>query len=221
MYSRLGTAIKRILDFCVALAGLILLSPLFLIIAILIKLYGGKGPVLFVQERATKGYKPFRMLKFRSMYVGAEEISKKGGSVQKQITPIGKKLRRIHFDDWPQLWNVLKGEMSLVGIRGKPFWELERLAKEDKRWKERHAVKAGMTSLDRLLFYVPKKRTKFISELDQGEKLKKQLEQAFERNEHLYYVLEVDMYYVKHCSLKLDFFIFFHTIAFILKGCLK
>ncbi|WP_283746700.1 sugar transferase [Bacillus cereus] len=120
---------KRCMDFIGALCGLILLSPLFLIIALIIKYEDPKGPVLFKQIRVGKDGKEFHMYKFRSMVADAEERLKDllqynevSGAMFKmkedpRITKIGKFIRKTSLDELPQLINVLKGEMSLVGPR--------------------------------------------------------------------------------------------------------
>lgn len=120
---------KRSIDFMFALIGLVLLSPLFLIISILIKLEDPKGSVFFCQVRVGKNEKPFRMYKFRSMVSNAEELLDKlldqnevQGAMFKikedpRITKIGKFIRKTSIDELPQLWNVVRGEMSLVGPR--------------------------------------------------------------------------------------------------------
>ncbi|MBN1872934.1 MAG: sugar transferase [Anaerolineae bacterium] len=108
---------KRILDITVALSGLIILFPVFIIVAFLIKL-DSPGPVFFSGKRIGRYGKPFNMLKFRSMVAGAPQ---KGASITSQddprITRIGRILRKTKLDELPSLWNVLKGDMSLVGPR--------------------------------------------------------------------------------------------------------
>ncbi|HDX9659038.1 TPA: sugar transferase [Bacillus toyonensis] len=120
---------KRFIDFIGALCGLILLSPVFLIVAVLIKYEDPKGPVLFKQTRIGKDGKKFYMYKFRSMVIDAEEKLKDllkhnevSGAMFKmkedpRVTKIGKFIRKTSIDELPQLLNVLKGEMSLVGPR--------------------------------------------------------------------------------------------------------
>ncbi|PGW14979.1 multidrug MFS transporter [Bacillus thuringiensis] len=120
---------KRCIDFIGALCGLILLSPVFVIVALLIKYEDPKGPVLFKQIRIGKDGKEFYMYKFRSMVVDAEEKLKEllkhnevSGAMFKmkedpRVTRIGKFIRKTSIDELPQLLNVLKGEMSLVGPR--------------------------------------------------------------------------------------------------------
>lgn len=120
---------KRILDIIGAVSGIILLVPVFLFVALLIKLEDPKGPILFYQTRIGKDGKPFRMYKFRSMVSNAEELlthllskNEINGLMFKmkedpRITNIGKFIRRTSIDELPQLFNVIKGEMSLVGPR--------------------------------------------------------------------------------------------------------
>lgn len=112
-------AVKRVGDFCAALAGVIFLLPLLALIALAIKLTS-KGPVLFLQERVGKDQKVFRICKFRTMVVGAEKIGD-GLTIKSandsRITPVGRFLRATSLDELPQLFNVVKGDMSLVGPR--------------------------------------------------------------------------------------------------------
>ncbi|MGG4105621.1 sugar transferase [Paenibacillus lautus] len=122
-------AIKRVMDCVLAFMGLVLLSPLFVIVSILIKLEDPKGSVFFYQTRIGKDEKPFRMYKFRSMVSNAEELLEElldqnevSGAMFKmkndpRITKLGKWIRKTSIDELPQLWNVLCGEMSLVGPR--------------------------------------------------------------------------------------------------------
>ena len=136
---------KRVVDIVFSLVGLVIASPFMLVIALAIKLYDG-GPVFYKQPRLTRDKKVFMILKFRSMKMDSEE---KGAQLAKKeddrITPVGKIIRRIHFDELPQIINILKGEMSLVGPRPErpEIAELyrERIPEFDYRLK----VKAGLT----------------------------------------------------------------------------
>jgi undecaprenyl phosphate N,N'-diacetylbacillosamine 1-phosphate transferase len=135
--------LKRIIDIISGVIGLIITSPLWLYVVIKIKTED-RGPVFFVQERVGKDGKLFRMYKFRSMVVGAE---KKGLGVfvntdDERITKIGKFIRKTSIDELPQLINVLKGEMSIVGPRPTLEYQVERYNKEQKR---RLLVKPGIT----------------------------------------------------------------------------
>lgn len=144
---------KRVIDVVCSLAGLLLLSPVLIIISILIKLESD-GPIIFSQDRI--GYKgqKFKMYKFRSMVVNAEELKKKlseqnemSGPMFKmkndpRVTKVGKFIRKTSIDELPQLINILKGEMSLVGPRP----SLPKEVKEFEPWMmERLEVKPGLT----------------------------------------------------------------------------
>ncbi len=155
--SRKGYLItKRYMDVIGALVGLILLSPVFLIVAILIKYEDPKGTVLFKQVRIGKGGKEFYMYKFRSMVTDAEEKLKDlleynevSGAMFKmkedpRITKIGKFIRRTSIDELPQLINVLQGEMSLVGPRPPLLREVKEYTSYD---KQRLLVTPGCTGL--------------------------------------------------------------------------
>lgn len=147
---------KLVIDRVGALASLIIFSPLFLAIALLIK-RTSPGPIFFRQQRSGLNGKPFTMLKFRSMSTDAEQrkheleaLNEMSGPVFKltddpRITPIGKILRRYSLDELPQLWNVLKGEMSLVGPRPLPVDEVKRFDQLSHR--RRLSVKPGLTCL--------------------------------------------------------------------------
>ncbi|OXB85376.1 multidrug MFS transporter [Geobacillus uzenensis] len=147
---------KRIMDICGALAGLICLSWLFLIVALLIKLEDPKGPVFFKQVRVGKDGKEFYMYKFRSMVTNAEELlesllplNETTGAMFKmkndpRVTKVGKFIRKTSIDELPQLWNVLKGDMSLVGPRPPLPREVAQYTEYD---KQRLLVTPGCTGL--------------------------------------------------------------------------
>jgi lipopolysaccharide/colanic/teichoic acid biosynthesis glycosyltransferase len=106
----------RTFDFLCAAVGLVALSPLFLLIAVAIKLDDG-GPVFFYQDRIGRGFRPFRIWKFRSMTPGADCGGLLTASGDSRLTPVGRRLRRYKLDELPQLFNVLAGDMQLVGAR--------------------------------------------------------------------------------------------------------
>src|SRR3989338_8822131 len=138
--------LKRQMDIWVPLASLVVFAIPFLVIAVLIKLES-PGPVFFLQERLGKDGKIFKMLKFRSMVQGAATMGA-GLEVVKddpRVTRIGKFLRRTRFDEYPQLFQVLLGEMSLVGPRPAFSHHLEKYTKEEKR---RLSVRPGFTNID-------------------------------------------------------------------------
>ena len=137
--------IKRIFDVVVSGLMLIVLSPLMLIIALLVHFYDG-GPVFYKQERLTKDGAVFLVYKFRSMRVDSEKngarLAMKGDS---RVTPVGKVLRNIHFDELPQLINIIKGDMSLVGPRPERPEIAAEYTKEIPEFSYRLKVKAGLT----------------------------------------------------------------------------
>ncbi|MCX7805064.1 MAG: sugar transferase [Planctomycetota bacterium] len=132
--------LKRAFDIAAAAALLVLLAPLMAVVALLVLLTMGR-PVLFVQTRAGLGGSPFRMYKFRTM----RQASGPDGRPlpdSERVTPLGRALRRLSLDELPQLWNVLKGEMSLVGPRPLPVEYVERYSPEQRRRLE---VRPGIT----------------------------------------------------------------------------
>lgn len=145
--------IKRVIDVVCSFVGVLVLSPLFVVIAIIIK-FTSKGPVFFSQKRVGRDGKEFKMYKFRSMVVNAEELKEKlaaqnemSGPMFKmkddpRVTKVGKFIRKTSLDELPQLWNVLKGDMSLVGPR--PSLPKE-VAQFDEWMYKRLEVKPGLT----------------------------------------------------------------------------
>lgn len=152
-YNNMYSLTKRVIDVLGSMIGIILLSPIFFVVAVLIKI-DSKGSVIFSQTRVGKYGKEFKMYKFRSMVVNAEELKKKllaqnemSGPMFKmkddpRITKIGKFIRKTSIDELPQLINVLKGEMSLVGPRPSLPKEVEKF----EPWmRKRLDVKPGLT----------------------------------------------------------------------------
>ncbi len=141
--------LKRVFDITASLLGLIVLSPYFLIVSILVKL-GSPGPIFYGGKRVGKGGKVFTMYKFRTMVTDAE---KRGPSVtydgDPRITRVGHLLRQARLDEFPQLWNVLKGDMSMVGPRPESLYYYERYTAEQKKIFQ---VKPGMTGVTQIRF---------------------------------------------------------------------
>ena len=148
-----GALLKRAIDVFGASQGLVLLSPLFVAIAVAIKL-DSAGPVFFSQQRCGEGGRPFRMLKFRTMVVDAERHQSRlaankdvDGPVFKvfqdpRVTGVGRSLRKLSLDELPQLWNVLVGDMSLVGPRPLIMEEM----RYSPSWRDlRLSIKPGIT----------------------------------------------------------------------------
>lgn len=138
--------VKRLTDILFSLFGLVLMSPILLIVALCIKLYD-RGPVFYKQIRLTKNHREFYIYKFRSMVVNAEKdgIARLSSQKDSRITPIGKIIRATRLDEFPQLFNVLKGDMSIVGPRPeRPEIEKQYL-EEIPEFGLRLQVKAGLT----------------------------------------------------------------------------
>ena len=147
---KMNLAIKRCVDFVGSLLGLVILSPLFLIIALIIKLTS-KGTVFFLQDRLGRNGKTFKIIKFRTMVMGAE---KKGdglfvyGTNDNRITGIGKILRKTSLDEIPQLINVFKGDMSIVGPRPPVTYFPYKGYEGYPNWaKKRFQMRPGITGL--------------------------------------------------------------------------
>lgn len=182
-------AVKRIMDIILALVFFLCFLPLFVLIAILIKVTS-KGPVLFLQERVGLNGSLFMICKFRTMVVGAENMGA-GYEVtgdDSRITSIGKWLRRFSFDEFPQIWNILKGEMSFVGPRPTLSYQVERYSKEEAR---RLLVKPGVTGLAQI---------HGRNAISWAERIK------------------WDLYYIDHYSLLLDLIILVKTIKIWITG---
>jgi len=191
--------IKRIFDFLVSFFGLIIFSPLFLIISILIKL-DSEGPVFYRGVRVGQFGKPFKIFKFRTMVKDAEKL---GGpstpSDDPRLTKIGKILRKYKLDELPQLINVLKGEMSLVGPRPEVKVYVDMLKPEER--EKILSVKPGMTDLASLWDFHEEEILKGSADPEKAymEKIRPKK-------------IQLQLEYVKNRSLFLDLKIIFKTI---------
>ena len=174
---------KRGLDIFISLLAIAILSPVFAVIVIAIRL-GSKGPAIFKQERAGKNGRPFAFYKFRTMRVDVDPFGPSPKSSEDpRLTKIGKFLREYSLDELPQLFNILKGDMSIVGPR--PLY-LSQIAEWNQRQKKRLLVKPGLTGLAQI---------QGRAELTREEKL------------------ELDVRYVETANLRLDCKIILATIA--------
>lgn len=140
--------IKRILDTIIACVMLIVISPILLIVAIAVKL-DSKGPAIFKQDRIGKDFKPFKMYKFRSMVVNAQNM---GTGVyafagDPRITKVGRIIRKTSLDELPQLWNIIKGDMAFVGPRAPVVGHFPKWEELNDAYKRRFTILPGITGL--------------------------------------------------------------------------
>lgn len=148
----LQTIIKRLLDIIISTGGLILLLPLIIYVAVKVKI-SSKGPILYLQERVGYKGKIFTIKKFRSMYVDAETNGPRlSVSNDERVTPWGRVMRRWKLDELPQLWNVLVGEMSIVGPRPEREYFIRQLKMKHQPYEQLLEVKPGITSLGMINF---------------------------------------------------------------------
>jgi exopolysaccharide biosynthesis polyprenyl glycosylphosphotransferase len=187
--------LKRLMDIVISLLILLISSPIIFLTAIAIKI-DSEGPMFFKQERLGQNGKPFKVFKFRSMIVDAEKHT---GPVWSQkddprVTRMGKIVRRLRIDELPQMYNVLKGEMSLVGPRPEREFFVEKLSKEIPYYKRRLKVRPGVTGWAQI-------KHKY-DETIEDVKIK----------------LKYDLFYIENMSLRMDFKILMRTVFVVLFG---
>jgi exopolysaccharide biosynthesis polyprenyl glycosylphosphotransferase len=186
--------IKVFLDIAFALIALIILLPFLIIIAFAIK-FTSSGPIFYAQERVGRYGKPFMIYKFRSMYSDAEAngpaLSTKHDS---RITPLGKFLRKTRLDEVPNFWNVIKGEMSLVGPRPERQFYIDQIIKKASHYVHLQKVKPGITSWGQVKYGYAEN-----------------VDQMVER-------LKYDLLYIENMSLFVDFKIMIYTLITVFRG---
>ena len=178
---------KRAVDIVGSFLGLIIISPLLLVVSIIIKITS-KGPVIFKQERVGLHNKTFKMYKFRTMYVQAPDEEEKAWTVKgdARVTKVGRFLRKTSIDELPQLFNILKGNMSIVGPRPERPQFVEKFKEEIPRYMIKHQVRPGLTGWAQVNGY-------------RGDtSIRKRI--------------DYDLYYIENWSMALDIKIMFLTI---------
>jgi lipopolysaccharide/colanic/teichoic acid biosynthesis glycosyltransferase len=191
------TVVKRAFDLLVASVGMVCIAPVWLVIAALIRLTS-KGPVLFRQERVTKAGRAFTVYKFRTMVQDSAKVLEEHNidpsapffklDDDPRLTPVGRLLRKLSLDELPQLLNVLKGDMSLVGPRPLP---VEQVAANLELLSSRHEVPAGVTG---------------------WWQINGRSSVSFEE------AVRMDLFYIENWSLSLDLYILLKTVGCVLAG---
>lgn len=187
-------SMKRAVDIALSAFALLVLLPVYLIFALLVK-FSSPGPIFFSQERIGKYGKPFRIFKFRTMYTDAEANGPQlSSTTDTRITPIGRWLRRTRMDELPQFWNVLKGDMSLVGPRPERQFFIDAIMEVAPHYRHLHKVRPGITSWGQVKFG-------YAENVDQMVRR-----------------LKYDILYIENMSLAVDLKILAYTVLIILKG---
>jgi len=192
--SRIKSAVSRAFDVVSSLAILLVTAPILLLVAFLIALEGGfKEPVMYRQKRVGKNGKEFDLLKFRSMRVDAEQNGAQwAGQNDARVTQVGKVIRKLRIDELPQIVNILKGDMRLVGPRPERPEFVEQLSQTIDYYQQRHSVKPGLAGWAQLKYPYG------ASEKDAYEKL------------------QYDLYYIKNANPVMDFFILLQTLEVVI-----
>ena len=187
-------SIKRFLDILLAVVGGIILLPLIILTAALVKL-SSKGPIFFLQERVGLNMIPFMIWKFRSMHITAEETGPQLSSDEdKRVTGWGKIMRKWRLDELPQLWNVLRGDMSIVGPRPERKFYIEQIVRTHPEYLNLLKVKPGLTSLGMVKFGYAENVEEMIKRM------------------------KYDLSYVEHSSILLDIKIMLQSIKVVFAG---
>ncbi len=210
--------IKRLIDILISLILIIILSPILLFTYLTIQMNSGR-PITFVQKRVKKNGKIFLIYKFRTMIEKASLFQKKGFTDKELSTKEGWILRKLHFDELPQLFNIFKGDMSLIGPRPPTMKDYKHHLELDPNYKKIFSNKPGLISLDGVLAYInSKKRKKILNKLG--------LELSTVKNKHSKYSEEYhekkkqrEYYYLNNKSFILDLRIFLWTIVMFFDCC--
>lgn len=186
---------KRLIDILAASMLILFLAPAFVLVAVAVKL-SSRGPIFFRQERLTEGGKRFQLIKFRSMVTDAEEASGAQFAARNdpRVTKIGKFIRKTRLDELPQLINVLRGDMSLIGPRPERPELAQELTKTIRRFPQRLAARAGITGLAQVIQGYPDNLSGYRRKVS------------------------LDLLYIRNQGLLLDLWIALRTIGVIISG---
>ena len=186
--------VKRIIDVVCSTLAIIVCIPLYIVLAILVK-FSSKGPIFFKQERIGKGGKPFKIIKYRTMYTDAEKLGPQlSSSHDPRITPIGLIMRKLRLDEFPQFFNVLKGEMSLVGPRPERQYFIDKITAVEPQFIQLTKVRPGITSWGQVKYGYAEN-----------------VDQMLQR-------MRYDLLYMKNRTLALDFKIMLYTVLIVVKA---
>jgi len=186
--------VKRLMDYFISIIAIVILSPVILMSIIRVKL-SSQGPIFYTQERIGINGKPFNIIKFRSMYLESEKNGPQLSSdADDRVTPWGKVMRKWRIDEIPQFFNVIKGDMSIVGPRPERKYYIDLISKEAPHYKHLLKVRPGITSWGQVKYGYASN-----------------VQQMIQR-------LKFDILYIENMSLSLDIKILFYTVLVLIQG---
>lgn len=186
--------IKRFVDLSASIFAVAIMIPIYLVLAILVKT-SSKGSIFFLQERIGKNGVPFNIIKFRTMFIDSEKSGPQLSSENDtRITNIGRFMRKVRLDETPQFWNVIKGDMSLVGPRPERQFFIDKIKERDPQFLQLNKVKPGITSWGQVKYGYAEN-----------------VDQMLQR-------MKYDLLYIKNMTLSIDLKIILYTIIIVFKG---
>jgi exopolysaccharide biosynthesis polyprenyl glycosylphosphotransferase len=186
--------LKRALDVGAAIGFLLLFWPLYVFTALMVR-SSSPGPIFYRQQRIGKNGVPFQIIKFRSMYVDAEKLGPSLSSdFDPRITRWGRFMRKVRLDEFPQFWNVIKGDMSLVGPRPERQFFIDQIVQIAPHYRHLHRVRPGLTSLGQVKYGYAETVAQMVERL------------------------KFDILYIENMSLAMDFRVILYTLKIIVEG---